>query len=60
MIQGKAACSLIASAATELTKDRDQAQQAGYDLQPVLDDQAQAVTHLENALRLLAELLPPR
>jgi hypothetical protein len=44
---------------TGLTQARDQAQQASYDLQPVLDSQAKAIEHLENALRLLSPPPPP-
>jgi hypothetical protein len=46
-------------ATTDLTTARDQAQQASYDLQPVLDTQAKALEHLENALRLLSPPPPP-
>jgi hypothetical protein len=46
-------------AGTQLTTARDQAQQASYDLQPVLDVQAKALEHLEEALRLLQPPPPP-
>jgi hypothetical protein len=49
----------MTTATTDLTTARDQAQQASYDLQPVLATQANALERLEEALRLLSPPPPP-
>lgn len=49
----RSALGAMQDASGTLTQARDQAQQMSFDMSPALESQAQAIEHLENALRLL-------